>query len=225
MVRNKLLARILWIVVFLWSKTIRFRTVNMEVRKQFLARGENCIFAFWHGSLLMLLQAHHDSDLLIPVSESRDGEFITRVITNFGFEVARGSSKRKGDKALLSLISKMRKGKNVGITVDGPRGPLHKVKKGVAFLAGVSKTAIVPVATAARRSWILKRSWDKLVIPLPFTQGLIMLGDPIYVSGTSDQEIAFIQKQLEAELKRLTRLAHEDISAAGRDARISQHGK
>jgi len=209
MILNKFLARLVWVIVLLWSKTIKFRMVNMDVRERFLARGENCIYAFWHGSLLMLLQSHHDSGLLIPVSESKDGEFITRVIINFGFEVARGSSKRKGDKALLSLINKMRKGKNVGITVDGPRGPLHKVKKGVAFLAGVSKTPIVPVAIAAKRFWTLNRSWDKLIIPIPFTEGLIMLGDPIYVSGTTEQEIESIQKKLEMELIRLTRTAHE----------------
>jgi lysophospholipid acyltransferase (LPLAT)-like uncharacterized protein len=192
---------------------MKFRLANKEVKDRLDERGENRIYAFWHGSLLLLLHGHHDSQLLIPVSESRDGEFITQVIRTFGFEVARGSSKRKGDKALLSLISMMRKGKHVGITVDGPRGPLHKVKKGALFLAAVSKCPIVPVATAAKNAWIPKRTWDKLVIPLPFTKGLVMLGEPIYINSTSEEDLTSGQKKLEVALQKLTKEAQAVLAA------------
>ncbi len=214
---EKIVIRLIWLIVLLWSKTIRFRMVNKEIQDRLIAQGQNCIYAFWHGSLLMLLKSHHDSGLLIPVSESRDGEFITRVITTFGFEVARGSSKRKGHRALYSLITRMRKGKNVGITVDGPRGPLHKVKKGALFLAAVSKAPIVPVATAVKHAWIPKRSWDRLIVPFPFTEGLIMLGEPIYVQDTSEEAIEAGQKTLEADLIKLTQAAQAHISGNGRN--------
>jgi lysophospholipid acyltransferase (LPLAT)-like uncharacterized protein len=208
---ERISARIIWAIILLWSKTIRFRMLNNEVREQFIARGENCIYAFWHGSLLMLIQSHHDSGFLVPVSESRDGEFIARVAKNFGFDVASGSSKRKGSRALLTLISRMRTGKNVGITVDGPRGPLHKVKEGALFLSGVSKAPIIPVATAAKHSWIIEKSWDHLEVPVPFTKGLIMLGEPMYMNGTSEEEIASGQRKLEAELHALTKLAQAHV--------------
>jgi lysophospholipid acyltransferase (LPLAT)-like uncharacterized protein len=221
MIRVRIFARIVWLVVLLWSKTLTFRLANKEIKDRLDDRGENSIYAFWHGSLLLLLHGHYDSRLLIPVSESRDGEFITQVIKNFGFEVARGSSKRKGDKALLSLISNMRKGdRNIGITVDGPRGPLHKVKKGVVFLAAISKAPIVPVAVAAKRAWIPNRSWDKLIVPLPFTKGLVMLGEPFYINSTSEEDIEFGQKKLEAELQRLTKQAQDQVAAADNDAHI-----
>lgn len=224
MIIIRIFARITWVIVLLWSKTIKFRMLNKEVQEQLIAKGENCIYAFWHGSLFTLLQAHHDSRLLIPVSESKDGEFVAQVISNFGFEVARGSSKRKGHKALLSLISRMRKEKkNVGITVDGPRGPLHKVKKGALFLAGVSKAAIVPVATGAKRSWVLNKSWDKIALPLPFTEGLVILGDPIYINSTSEEDLALGQKKLETELNRLTQMAQVYAAATGSDIRTLHH--
>ena len=211
MIRYRILAYITWVIVLLWSKTVKFYAVNEEVRKQLAAKGQNCIYAFWHGSLLMLLQAHHDSGLLIPVSESRDGEFITRVIKNFGLEVARGSSKRKGHKALLALISRMRKGENVGITVDGPRGPLHQVKAGTLFLAGVSKAPIIPVAVSAKRCWVLNKSWDRLMVPVPFTKGLIMFGNPLYINGTSEEEIESGKRKLEADLQRLSQAAQAHL--------------
>jgi lysophospholipid acyltransferase (LPLAT)-like uncharacterized protein len=174
----------------------------------------------------MLLQGHHDSGLLIPVSESRDGEIIAQVIKNFGFEVARGSSRRKGHKALLALISSMRKGKkNVGITVDGPRGPLHKVKKGALFLAAVSKAPIVPVVTAAKRAWVLEKSWDKLIVPVPFTEGLVMLGEPFYINSTSEEDLDSGQKRLEADLQRLMRAAQTQVAAVDNDVHLLQHGE
>ena len=221
-IHKRILARIVWFIVLLWSKSITFHLANKEVLDRLAEKGENCIYAFWHGSLLLLLQGHHNSGLLIPVSESRDGEFITQVIRNFGFEVARGSSKRKGHKALFSLISSMRKRKkNVGITVDGPRGPLHKVKQGAVFLAGVSKAPIVPVATAAKRAWVPKKSWDKLTVPVPFTKGLVMLGEPFYINSTSKEDLESGQKKLEDDLQRLTKAAQAQV-AVGNDAHILQ---
>lgn len=207
MIRERILARITWLLVLVWSKTVKFQIVNQEVRERMAAKGQNCIYAFWHGSLLMLLQSHHDSRLVIPVSESKDGNIVARVITYFGFETARGSSKRKGHKALFSLITKMRQGKNVGISVDGPRGPLHRVKPGAVFLAGASHAPIIPVATAAKRFWTLEKSWDKHTVPVPFTTGLIMFGEPLYVNGTAEEELAACQRHLEAELQRLTEAA------------------
>lgn len=221
---NTVLSRVLWFVVLIWSKTMRFRTVNEELRRSMEAKGQNCIYAFWHGSLLVLLHAHADSGLVIPVSESKDGEFITNVIKHFGFETARGSSKRKGDKAMLALITEMRKGKYVGITVDGPRGPLHKVKKGALFLAAVSNAPVIPVATAVKHCWIPGRSWDKLIVPLPFTKGLVLLGEPMYVKDTSDEEVESCRKKLEEDLTKLTVTAQELLSAPKTNLTTDEHG-
>jgi lysophospholipid acyltransferase (LPLAT)-like uncharacterized protein len=212
MIRERILARLVWIIVSVWNKSITFRVLNKEALEQLAAKGQNCIYAFWHGSLLMLLQSCRDSRILIPVSESRDGEFMTWIAKYFGFEVARGSSKRKGHKALLSLVRGMREGKNVGITVDGPRGPLHQVKPGTVFLAGALNAPIIPVAVAAKRAWILEKSWDKLIIPVPFTEVLILCGEPLYVNSTSDEELASGQKRLEAELVRLTHAAGAHVA-------------
>ena len=215
-IRARILARIAWLVVSFWSRSIKTRFVNREVPERFKAEGKNVIFAFFHGDLLALLHSHRDAGLLVPASESRDGEIMARVLRNFGFEVVRGSTKRNGHKALLALIRGMRRGRTVAIAVDGPRGPLREVKTGAVFLAGISQAPIIPVTAAAKHSTIAEKSWDKLVIPAPFTECLVQYGDPIYVKNASSDEIVSAQRKLETDLRRLT---HEVVlrrSAGGR---------
>jgi len=204
-IRASSIAWMAWLVVSLWRRSIKSRFVNREVPQRFNAEGKNVIFAFFHGDLLALLYAHREAGVLILASESRDGEIMSRLLGHLGFEAVRGSSKRNGHKALLSLIRGMRRGKTVAIAVDGPRGPLHEVKTGALFLAGISKAPIIPVAAAAKKYTVVERSWDKLVIPAPFTECLVQFGDPIYVNNASSDEIESAQRKLEADLRRLTR--------------------
>jgi len=203
-VRARVVARTAWLVVSLWSRTITTRYVNREVPQRFNAEGKNVIYAFFHGDLLALLYSHRDAGVLVPASESRDGEIMARLLGHLGFDVVRGSSKRNGHKALLSLIKGMRGGKTVAITVDGPRGPLHAVKSGAMFLAGISKAPIIPVAAAAKQYTVMEKSWDKLVIPAPFTECLVQYGDPIYVNSASSDDIESARRKLEADLRKLT---------------------
>ncbi len=219
MIRERILAWLAWALVSIWSRTIRLRFLNGLPALPGSPEGGTFIYAFWHGNLFLLLHSHRGSGILIPASESRDGEIMARLLKHLGFGVVRGSSNRKGHKALRALIRGIRRGKSAAIAVDGPRGPLHKVKQGASFLAGTLKVPVVPVATAARRLWILEKSWDRLEVPVPFTRGLVLYGDPIMVNGTSDEEIAEGQRMLEAELQRLTRVAQAHARAIGSNAR------
>jgi len=87
--------------------------------------------------------------------------------------------------------------------VDGPRGPIYDVKQGVTYLAGKLSKPIVPVATSAKRYWVLEKIWDKYLLPVPFTRGVILYGDPIIVNGISEEELESKRKELEAALNRL----------------------
>ena len=207
--RAKIISFIVWILVSLWSRTIKVRYVNKNIRERLAAEGKNAIYAFWHGSIFLLPHTYRNANMLIPASESRDGEIMARLLKNFGFDVVRGSSKRKGHKALLGLIAGIRRGKNVAIAVDGPRGPRHQVKEGVLYLAGKMNVPVVPVVTGAKRFRIMEKTWEKLVLPAPFTSGLIMFGDPVFVQGTSKEELVSRRKELEIRMRRLTREAQE----------------
>lgn len=203
MIRARILARIAWLFVMLLNWSVRVRFVNREASERLASQEKNIIYAFYHGDMFPLMSIYRNSGYLIPVSESRDGEIMARLLTNFGFNIVRGSSKRKGHKALLGLINGMRRGKTVAISVDGPSGPQREVKPGTLFLAGLLKAPIVPVAVAVKRYWVLEKSWDRLRIPAPFTEGVVLYGNPVYVNNTSYGEIQSAQRKLEADLQEL----------------------
>ena len=207
MIRARILARIAWLLVNILNRFVRVRFVNKESSDRLASNEEKIIYAFFHGDMVPLLHIYRNSGFLIPVSESRDGEIMARLLKNFGLDVVRGSSKRKGHKALLELISGMKRGKTVAVSVDGPRGPLHEVKPGVVFLAGLSKAPIVPVAVSAKRFRIVEKSWDRLLIPAPFAEVILLYGEPIYVNGTSDAEILSARRKLETCMHGLKREA------------------
>ena len=135
------------------------------------------------------------------VSQSRDGEMISRTIKQFGFEAVRGSSSSGGSSALLALIKKLSEGADVAISPDGPRGPRYNLQMGVIHLAQKSGHPIVPVATSASKSLRLK-SWDGFMIPLPFSRGALIYGDPLEVSSNSDPEKK--KNELEKRLREIT---------------------
>lgn len=203
MFRAKILSFIGWALISVWGRTIRILFVNKDIPERFEAEGKNYIYAFWHGRQFLLFASHRNSGIVIPASESRDGEIQAKILKRFGFDVVRGSSKRKGDRALLGLVDGLRKGKSIALAVDGPRGPLHEVKQGVLYLAGKLNKPIVPVITSAGRSWILDKIWDKYLLPVPFTRGLVMYGEPITVNGIAGEELEAKRKELEAALNGL----------------------
>jgi hypothetical protein len=215
----RILSFLIWSVLTLWSRTLTIRLVNKASPDRLAGEGKNVIYAFWHDSMFLLPYAHRNWKVEIMVSESKDGEIAAGILRRFGFEVARGSSKRKGSRALIKLISSIQSGRSVGIAVDGPRGPRHEAKEGAVFLAGKLMVPIVPVATAARRCWTLNRTWDQFILPVPFTGGVVLYGEPIVVNGTSREEIAAKRDELEAALHRLTREAAERSGASGRGER------
>jgi lysophospholipid acyltransferase (LPLAT)-like uncharacterized protein len=202
MLRARVLSFIAWLIISLWSRTLRVRFVNRGILDGLEAAGKNCIFAFWHGRQFLLFHSHRNGGMVIPASESRDGEIQALILRRFGFGVVRGSSKRRGDRALMGLVDALRRGEKVAIAVDGPRGPLHEVKQGVAYLAGKLDKPIVPVMTAARRYWTLGRTWDRYMIPYPFTDCVVVYGEPITVHGTSEQELEAKRRELADTLNR-----------------------
>lgn len=207
MFRARFLSLIGWALISAWSRTIRMCFENKATPERLASEGKNFIYAFWHGRQFLLFHSHRHSGVVIPASESRDGEIQAGILKRFGFEVVRGSSKRKGERALLGLVDGLRKGKNIALAVDGPRGPLYEVKEGVIYLAGKLNKPIVPVITSAERSWIFEKIWDKYLLPAPFTKGIILYGDPIFVQGVAESELDAKRKELEAALNRLMALA------------------
>lgn len=203
MIREKVLSYIGWVLISIWSRTIRIQFIEKKIPDQLRAEGNNLIYAFWHGRQFLLFHNHRNTGIVIPASESRDGDIQAGVLLHFGFDVVRGSSKRKGDRALLGLVDGLRKGKDIALAVDGPRGPIYEVKQGITYLAGKLNKPIVPVSTSAKRFWILEKIWDKYMLPVPFTRGVIVYGEPIVVRGIQEEELESKRRELTDALNRV----------------------
>lgn len=163
--------------------TLRFR---LEDPQGLLSRdpGQPRIWAFWHNRILMMPYIYErvcpGRRMLMMVSRSRDGEFITRIMNRFGIDGARGSSSKGGSDALRELLRELERpqARDVGITPDGPRGPRAQVQDGVLALAANSGRSIYPVTTRSSRFWELP-SWDRFQIPQPGAVFRVVIGPAV----------------------------------------------
>jgi lysophospholipid acyltransferase (LPLAT)-like uncharacterized protein len=172
------------------------------------------IIAFWHATLLPLTWLHRGEDATVLVSRHGDGELIARVLTRLGYRVARGSSTRGGARAALELLRFAEQATaDIGITPDGPKGPAERAQEGIAFLAAKSGLPILPLAMVAERAWRL-RSWDRFVIPKPFSRIAVATGQPIAVPPEVDRSaILEVLARYEAEMGRAAAVAAQQLAA------------
>ncbi len=161
------------------------------------------IFAIYHGRMVGLLGLERRDKLTILISRSRDGEIIARACRDMGFSVARGSPAVGGFKGARELVAQAESGQSIAFTVDGPRGPAHKVKAGVIRLAELTQLPIVPFVCRARTTYWMK-SWDKFMAPLWATPIVYLFGEPITVSrDMSDQTRELLRTRLEMAMNEL----------------------
>jgi len=192
------------------SVRIRFRNGDDIFRRW--QRGEQMILAFWHDRVVMLPAAYRGRKLCILNSQHRDGEIATRALARWGIRSVRGSATRGGAAGFLQLVTAYREGCDLAIVPDGPRGPRHVVKPGIVHLARATGAPIVPVTYAARRKRQL-RSWDRLIIPLPFTRVVYVAGEPITVPRDADEAaVEAICRELEDRLNRITDRADAEVA-------------
>jgi lysophospholipid acyltransferase (LPLAT)-like uncharacterized protein len=156
-------------------------------KQEFLAQ-KGVIFAFWHNRLALgpgIFAGHKDIYALI--SPHRDGRIISDIVGKFGFGVINGSSNKNPVSALKIIIQKLHNGSNIVITPDGPRGPIYKINSNINKVAQKYNIKLIPVSCSASRYFLLK-SWDKLIMPLPFGKITAFIGLPLAFVGNENQD-------------------------------------
>jgi lysophospholipid acyltransferase (LPLAT)-like uncharacterized protein len=187
--------------------TMRIEELNGERVRDFWERGENGIGAFWHGRLLMTPVVYKGRGLKILISRHRDGELISRTVHRFGMETVRGSSTRGGIAGIKGLARALQEGYDVAIAPDGPRGPRCKVQPGVIQLARISGRPIIPFAFSAFPRKVFN-TWDHFIVPFPFSRGVFVWGEFIWVDRAAGAEaIEAKASLLEKRLQELTEVA------------------
>lgn len=155
------------------------------------------VIAHWHGDELGLIHLVRRYHIATITSTSKDGELMNRVLVWLGAATARGSSTRGGANAMRGLISHCRKnGNNVSFAVDGPKGPIHKVKPGVFEFSRLMQAPIFVASIGISRPWVFHRSWNKAVLPKPFSRVHVRIaeGMPVITRDQDAREVALAEK-------------------------------
>lgn len=194
--------------------SVRIRLVNGEIEQKLREQGGPVIYAFWHGRLLYLMHRYKGGYHPILVSESRDGDLIGSLSRLFGFRPVRGSSSSRGGRAFRELIRSLKRGKSCGISPDGPRGPRQRAQLGAVALASLTGAPIFPITCGAKRA-VFAMSWDRFMIPAPFTEVVVVCGNPIEVGHRAEaDELERKRLALERELNSITAAADEFFRAS-----------
>ncbi|MCK5594765.1 lysophospholipid acyltransferase family protein [bacterium] len=210
-----------WILIRSIGRSIIFETKGEENYLGLKRKDKNIIFAIWHSRLFLTSYYYRyrlgKKNACILISSSKDGEFITKVIEKFGYSAIRGSSRHYKKNTHKEMLKKLSEGFDMGITPDGPRGPSEKVQQGVIHIAAESGCPIVPITFSSSRSTRLN-SWDRFVLPRPFTKAVVTFGLPIYVpSDASKEESLKKGRELEDVLNRITKMADKHFNMEGID--------
>jgi lysophospholipid acyltransferase (LPLAT)-like uncharacterized protein len=183
--------------------TLRWELRGGEHLERLYGAGRLAIWNFWHNQIFYATWFWRRRGIVVMTSRSFDGEYIARFIQRFGYGASRGSSTRGGSRALISQIRAMRAGFDAAFTIDGPKGPRYVAKPGPALLARKTGHAIVPVHHAGSSFWELS-SWDRFRIPRPFSRGLVVVAEPIFVPADADDAgVEAARGELQAALDEL----------------------
>ena len=167
---------------------VRIRVVGEEIALGCLSDHGRLVIAVWHQRLLAAVAyviKFRNFEPIIMISRSKDGELATRMARRFGLVPIRGSSSRGGTSALLAITEALKSRPAAIHIVDGPKGPKGIVKPGLISMARLSGAVILPVIISAKKAWIVN-SWDRFLIPKPFSDVIIEWGQPFVVPRDAD---------------------------------------
>ena len=198
-----ILSSLIYLVTRLFHMTYRYRFENNQILQDLKSKKQNFIFAIWHQNLFAGILAQTGLQHIVIVSKSKDAEPVAFTCKLLGHLVVRGSSRKgnvdkNGQAAKEEMIECLKKGHPGAVTVDGPKGPVFKVKPGIIDMALKSKAMLVPYIVAPMSYWQFK-SWDHFKLPKPFSKILVSYGEPIKVNEsneTFDEDILKLENAL-----------------------------
>lgn len=183
------------------AATSRYRFAGRERLAAARARGGPILSCFWHNRLLGPVIPHRDERAGVVISQSRDGELVSRLVEGFGYVGLRGSTSRGGSGALRAVLAHLRQGLDIAVTPDGPKGPRYRVQQGIAYLAARTGLPVVPVGVGMSRKAVFS-SWDRFQVPLPFGTIQLVYGEPL-VFGRED-ELEGVAEAIRSALSSMT---------------------
>ena len=190
-------------IIRIWYSTFQVRVHNIAWRKEAEESGRPIVRTSWHCCVLGLFAIYKRTPLVLMISASSDGDYLARLVEILGFSTVRGSSNKRGAKAAIELIRKLRSGKHCGLVADGSQGPARIAQSGPLLLAGKSEGIILPMIYSASRYFTFK-TWDRLILPKPFSKIDVFYGKPFTLpQRVKAGELEFYRPKLENSLNAL----------------------
>jgi lysophospholipid acyltransferase (LPLAT)-like uncharacterized protein len=177
--------------------------------------GQKVILAFWHDQLFLMVKGYSGQGAKVLISASKDGELISRTMRYFNIGSVRGSSNRRGRAAFKALVELSRQPLDLVFTPDGPKGPRHCLKEGVAELARISGRPVVPTAFACSHGHRFQ-SWDRFLLPYPWGKAVYIYGEALNYEKHEIME-DFLAR-LQAAMDETNRCAGEHLKQYGLSA-------
>jgi lysophospholipid acyltransferase (LPLAT)-like uncharacterized protein len=189
--------------------------IQGEEHRLAIAERAGYIVWMWHGRMLIGLSLFSDrGGVRVLVSPSRDGDLAQELLLASGFKTLRGSSSRGGANAVREMLGHLDRGEGLVITPDGPRGPRHSTKPGLAWMARTTGFPILPLGMVADRAWHAA-SWDHFTVPKPRARVVARFGPALAVPPDADDaELARITAELRESTIRLEREAFAHLGVA-----------
>lgn len=186
--RGRVLGFLMFLAIGLWRMTLRIRIVGEEHRQEIVRRGVPVLHLIWHQRMVLGILRHPFRGVVTMASQSSDGDVIAAFLGFWGFRVVRGSSSRGGAIALGEMVDALRGTRLwAALTPDGPRGPARRCKPGIVILAEELGAPVLPAGTSSSRPRFLG-SWDRYLLPLPFSRCVVVFGPPVErAAGEGDE--------------------------------------
>jgi lysophospholipid acyltransferase (LPLAT)-like uncharacterized protein len=178
-------------LILFYSWTLRLKIENDKEWMDYRRNGGVVLLCTWHQqffSAILPFKNYKTFNPSIMISQSRDGEIVAKIALRSGWNPVRGSSSKGGMEALKKMITHLKEKKLAAHIVDGPNGPLGIIKPGVIRLAHSTDAVIVPFSVSAEKAWYFN-SWDKFLLPKPFSKVFLRFGKMIKFDRVKDKEI------------------------------------
>jgi hypothetical protein len=187
----------------LWFRSCRVTLHNQENCFRADEKDKKGIASFWHHSIVYILYHMRKYSATAMVSASSDGEYLARLAEKFGFATVRGSRNKRGVEGLKAMLRSVQNGNSAAIVADGSQGPARVVQAGALLLASRTGAPIIPMVFAVS-SYFTINSWDRTIIPKPFSRIDFYYGEPLFIPAKiGTEELEQYRLQLEERLNEM----------------------
>ena len=171
-----------------WSCRLEIKGEEALVKQ---AAQRSLVLIFWHdrlfGMVPILTRLERSIRYSAFVSASRDGLLLQTICRRYSACEVIAVAHDKRHQALRTMMQQLTEQKKVILlTPDGPRGPPHVIKPGLFFAARKTGAPVVAMSWSVSSCWHL-RSWDRLIIPKPFSRIVVQFSEPIVLQQESSE--------------------------------------